>query len=227
MPEGNAKPRLLIIDDDEAVRKLMRFRLKDTYEIIDTGKPEEALSLALSDKPDAILLDLMMPKFSGFEICQTLSTLSFTQLIPIFIVSGESSVRYKEFCKNLGAKAYFQKPVDFDALKSSLAFATGVDRPDRRCEPRIRLRITLKLTGLDAKGKPFEIVTVTENVSAHGFCCASTETLAMNSTVDVFHIANAQKFTGKAMAVRLEWPNTPGQLYGFQFIGPPNDWILK
>lgn len=220
-------PRLLVIDDDESVRKLMRFRLKDSYEIIDTGDPEEALGLALSHKPDAILLDLMMPKFSGFEICQTLSTLSFTQLIPIFIVSGESATRYKEFCKNLGAKAYFQKPVDFESLQAALAQATGVDRPDRRCEPRIRLRISLKLCGLDAKGKPFECVTVTENVSAHGFCCACIEALAINSTVDVYFLAQRQTLTGKAMTVRIDWPNTPGQLYGFQFIGPPTDWILK
>ena len=220
-------PRLLVIDDDEAVRKLMRFRLKDSYEIIDTGDPEEALGLALSHKPDAILLDLMMPKFSGFEICQTLSTLSFTQLIPIFIVSGESAARYKEFCKNLGAKAYFQKPVDFESLQAALAQATGVDRPDRRCEPRIRLRISLKLCGLDAKGKSFECVTVTENVSAHGFCCSCIENLALNSTVDVYYLTQRQTLTGKAMTVRIDWPNTPGQLYGFQFIGPPTDWILK
>ena len=39
-------PRLLIIDDDDAMRKVLRFRLKDSYEIIDTGSPEEALALA-------------------------------------------------------------------------------------------------------------------------------------------------------------------------------------
>jgi len=49
----------------------------------------------------------------------------------------------------------------------------------------------------------------------------------MNSTIDVFHISQRQQFTGKAMTVRIDWPNTPGQLYGFQFIGPPTDWILK
>src|SRR5271168_2459442 len=103
--------KLLIIDDDESVRKVLRFRLKDSFEIVDTGSPEEALALALQDKPDAILLDLMMPKYSGFEVCQTLSFLSFTQNIPILIVSGESSARYKDFCESLGAKGYFQKPV--------------------------------------------------------------------------------------------------------------------
>ena len=220
-------PRLLLVDDDESSRKLMRFRLKDSYDIIDTGVPEEALALALSHKPDAIILDIGMPKFSGFEICQTLSTLSFTQLIPIFIVTGESAARYKDFCESLGAKAYFPKPVDFQALEASLAREIGVDRPDRRCEARVRLRMTLKLCGLDAKGKTFETITVTENVSAHGFCCACPDTLAMNSTVDVFFLSQRQKLTGKALTVRVEWPNTPGQLYGFQFIGPPSDWILK
>jgi len=41
------------------------------YEVIDTQDPEQALGLALEHKPDAILLDLMMPKFSGFELCQS------------------------------------------------------------------------------------------------------------------------------------------------------------
>jgi CheY-like chemotaxis protein len=220
-------PRLLLVDGDESARKLLRLRLKDAYEILETGDPEEALAIALSRKPDAILLDLLLPNFSGFEICRTLSTLSFTQLIPVFIVTGESAARYKDFAESLGAKAYFQKPVDYAALQARLAQEIGGDRRNRRSEARVRLRVMLKICGLDAKGKPFETLAVTENVSAHGFCCACPETLAMNSTVDVFFHSHGGKFAGKALIVRVEWPNAPGQLYGFQFIGPPTDWISK
>ncbi len=60
-------PKLLIIDDDESLRKVLRFRLKDSYDILDSSSAEEALTLALQHKPDAILLDLMMPRYSGFE----------------------------------------------------------------------------------------------------------------------------------------------------------------
>ncbi len=219
--------RLLLIDDDESVRKVMRFRLETDFAITDTGSPEEALALALSEKPDAILLDLMMPKLSGFEICQTLSALSFTQLIPIFIVSGESAGRYKDFCESLGAKGYFQKPVDFIALKARLDWALNVDRPDRRAEPRVRLRIMLKLRGQNAEGKPFELLTITENVGTRGFACGCTQKLAIDSIIDVFTVAQGEKLAGKARVARVDWPNTPGQLYGFQFQAPPNDWILK
>jgi len=220
-------PRLLLVDDDESARKLMRLRLQDSYDIIETGAPEEGLALALTHKPDAILLDFVMPNFAGFEICKTLSTLSFTQLIPIFIVCCEPASRYKEFSETLGAKGYFQKPVDFAALRARLAQEIGAERSNRRCEARVRMRVMLKLSGLDAKGNSFETLAVTENVSGHGFCCAFPETLAMNSTVDVYFPSPNGKFAGKALIVRVEWPNTPGQLYGFQFIGPPNDWILK
>ena len=57
--------KILIVDDDEATLKLMRRRLSEAYEAICTRDPEQALGLALEHKPDAILLDLMMPKFSG------------------------------------------------------------------------------------------------------------------------------------------------------------------
>src|SRR6202162_6154309 len=137
---GTTTPTLLIIDDDESLRKVMAFRLKNSYKIIDSGSPEEALALALQYKPDAILLDLMMPRYSGFEVCQTLSALSFTQHIPILIVSGESSERYREFCENIGAKGFFEKPVDFDALHKKLSGLIDVSHHGPRPEPRVRLR---------------------------------------------------------------------------------------
>src|SRR5580700_6388767 len=127
-------PKLLIIDDDESIRKVMGFRLRDSYSIIDSGSPEEALALALQHKPDAILLDLMMPKYSGFEVCQTLSSLSFTSHIPILIVSGESSERYKDLCESIGARGFFQKPVNIDELQKKLTslIAISHDGPQKK-----------------------------------------------------------------------------------------------
>ena len=84
--------RILIIDDDQAVRGLLRQRLEGLYDIADTGKPEDALAMALQFKPDCILLDLMMPKFSGSELCQTLASLSYTRQIPILIVYNASAI---------------------------------------------------------------------------------------------------------------------------------------
>jgi CheY-like chemotaxis protein len=68
--------RLLIVDDDEAIRRLFRLQLADEYEIIDTADPEQALALAMEHKPDAILLDMHMPKFSGFDLCRTFNSFS-------------------------------------------------------------------------------------------------------------------------------------------------------
>src|ERR1700681_2686231 len=98
--------KLLIIDDEEAMRRLLRINLQDRYEIIDTGTSTEALALALKEKPNAILLDLRMPKYSGFELCRTFSSMTATQLIPLVIVSGEAGSTTKSLCKELGAMAY-------------------------------------------------------------------------------------------------------------------------
>jgi DNA-binding response OmpR family regulator len=131
--------KILIVDDDEAIRRLVRINLLDLYEIFDTGKPEEALALALEHKPDAILLDLRMPGYSGFELCKTFTTFSATQLIPVFIISGEGGAKTKDFCRDLGATAYFEKPVDFDALRSRLAEALAGRRTERRGDVRVAL----------------------------------------------------------------------------------------
>jgi DNA-binding response OmpR family regulator len=217
--------KLLIIDDDESLRKVLRFRLKKSHELIDTGSPEEALALALQEKPDAILLDLMMPRYSGFEVCQTISSLSFTQHIPIIIVSGESSANYKEFCESLGAKDYVQKPVDFDLLEKKLAKL--VNHPKTTGEPRVRLRVMLKLRATDAAGSVSEALTVTEAVGVSGFVCAYPLAVKEGETVEVYHARNGQQLVGKAKAVHIDWPGGPAQRVDFSFTGTPVDWILR
>src|SRR5260221_14441932 len=95
--------KLLIVDDDEALRRLIRLEMSYNYQIIDSGKPEQGLALALEHRPHAILLDLRMPKYSGYELCQTFTSFSRTQMIPVIIVSGEAGSQTKEHCKQLVA----------------------------------------------------------------------------------------------------------------------------
>src|ERR1019366_8907736 len=95
--------KLLIVDDEEAMRRLLRINLADRYEIVDTGNPEQALAMAMLGKPNAILLDLRMPNYSGFELCRTFKSMASTQLIPIIIISGEAGGTTKLFFQAFGA----------------------------------------------------------------------------------------------------------------------------
>lgn len=150
--KNGAKGKLLVVDDDQALRRLMHLELSETYEVIDTGEPEHGLALALEHLPDAILLDLRMPKYSGYELCQTFTSFSRTQAIPVVIVSGEGGAQTKEQCRQLGAAGYFEKPLDFEALKSFLGGMAKTARHLPRSEVRARLRVPLKLRGKDAQG---------------------------------------------------------------------------
>lgn len=219
--------KLLIVDDEEAMRSLLRINLSDRYEILDTGNPEQALALAMKDKPNAILLDLRMPKYSGFELCRTFNSLAATQLIPLIIVSGEAGATTKSLCKELGAAAYFEKPIDFDALRKGLANVLRAVRRERRSELRVRLRVMLKLRGTDVSEKPFEEVSATENVSRSGFLCGCTAALKIDSTIEVDLISGGTQFVGTARVIRSEGCNIPYPRYAFRFIEKSGDWILK
>ena len=221
-------PKLLIVDDDESVRGLLRLRLSDTYQIVDTGDPEQALGLALEHKPDAILLDLMMPGFSGFELCQSFHSLSYTSRIPIFVITGEAGTKYKEHVESLGAKGYFHKPVDFAALKATLAAELKGKQAERRAHKRVQMRVSLKLRGTDANGKAFEESTTTENVSAGGFLCNCVAPLVKGATVEVFLMSGGvERHAGRAHVVRKESTGSAWQRFGFQFDQTTSDWVLQ
>jgi len=220
--------KILVVDDDDAMRGLIRMRLSDTYETIDTGNPVQALGLALEHKPSAILLDLMMPDCSGFELCQSFHNLSYTARIPVFVVTGESAQKYKEYMSNLGAAGFFEKPIDFAKLKSRLASELQGRVLERRTHVRVRMKVVLKLKGADESQRSFEQLTTTENVSAGGFLCALPLVLSANSAFQVFLSGSGHdRYVGSARVVRREAPDTPWQRYAFQFIERSPEWILQ
>ena len=220
--------KILIVDDDEASLELMRIRLSEAYEAICTRDPEQALGLALEHKPDAILLDLMMPKFSGFELCQSLRSLSYTSTIPIIVITGELDAKYKEHCANLGAVGYFEKPLDFDQLKRTLTAQIESNRPEHRVHVRVRMRLALKLRRTHASGRKFEEMTTTENVSAAGFLCNCMSALVKGAIVEVsLSSVGGERYVGRAQVVRKESSGTPWHRYGFEFREKTLDWPFQ
>lgn len=218
--------RILIVEDDAAMCELFREHLADSYQILETADASEALALALEHKPDCFLLDLMLPHLSGFELCQTFASLSATRLTPILVITGQPADRYKEYCMNLGAWDYLQKPVNFVQLKARLALLVETRPKDRRSEVRVRLRVALKLRGVDINGKKFELPTVTDDMSASGFLCGCTASLAKDAIVEVFLGTEGDRYAGRARFVRTEWQGAPWQRCAFQFIERPLQWVL-
>jgi len=221
--------KVLVVDDDDAIRRLIRLNLSDVYEVLDTAEPEHALALALENKPDAILLDLRMPRYSGFQLCQTFATFSSTQLIPIVVVSGEAGSRTKELCRDLGAAAYFEKPIDFDSLRARLAELLQGHRKERRSEVRVQLRIAVRLTGVDRAGGRFDVITRTENVGRGSFLCACGVEMNDGSFTDVsLRLADGQdEYIGKAEIIRSEYNETHYPRYGCRFTEKPEHWVLQ
>jgi CheY-like chemotaxis protein len=218
--------KILIVDDDDSTRVLLRERLEGAHEIADTGNPEDAMAMALNFKPDCILLDLLMPALSGMELCQTLKSLSYTRSIPIFVITGEPAEKCKDSCIRLGAAEYFEKPLNIGQLEESLAIALKLKQPQRRCGMRVHLTVDLKLRGTDVSGAKYEVLTTTEDVSANGFYCVSEARLHENSSAEVFMMTGGERFVGRARVVRTAHATAPGEHYGFEFTEKLENWIV-
>ncbi|HXU19692.1 MAG TPA: response regulator [Verrucomicrobiae bacterium] len=225
--ESKSMGKLLVVDDDEALRRLIRIQLSDVYEIVDSGEPDQGLALALESKPDAILLDLRMPKYSGYELLQTFSSFSRTHTIPVVIVSGEAGGQTKEYCQQLGAAGYFEKPIDFDALRACLQDLIKSRPAVPQTEVRVRLRISLKLRGTDANGKQFEEPASTDEVSLSGFLCACNADMGTSSLVDVYLARHGAQHVGKARIIHVSANGGPSRRYGCRFVEKTGPWVLQ
>ncbi len=217
--------KILVVDDNDAMRGLLRTRLEGSYEIFDTGSPDQVLGMVMEHKPDAILLDLVMPNLSGFDLCQSLQSLSSTSRAKIFIITGKGGVAAQEYCRTLGAAGFFRKPVDFNTLKRRLAEALGAQRPERRGQSRVRMRVSLRLRGRDRNGRLFEEVATTENVSASGFLCPCKTPLAVGGDVEVFFVGGKEWYVGRARVIRKESDATCPR-YAFHLEDKKGEWVL-
>jgi EAL domain-containing protein (putative c-di-GMP-specific phosphodiesterase class I)/CheY-like chemotaxis protein len=108
-----SRPVVLIADDDEEVALLLRTYLRPLdCEILIARDGEEALAVAQAKLPDAVLLDVMMPKRSGWEVCQALKAVQRTSRIGVILVTGRGDVKDRLTGLQVGADDYLVKPFD-------------------------------------------------------------------------------------------------------------------
>ncbi len=105
------KKKVLIVDDEPHIVELVRVCLEDTdYEIVEAYDGQEALDVAQREKPDLILLDIMLPKMDGYEVCRKLKSSDDTKDIPVVMLTakGQEVDKVKGF--QAGADSYMTKP---------------------------------------------------------------------------------------------------------------------
>lgn len=82
------KIKILIIEDDESLREMYKMRLSyEGFEVIEASDGESGLAKAVAEQPDLILLDIMMPKISGFDVLDILKSTNSTAKIPVIIMT--------------------------------------------------------------------------------------------------------------------------------------------
>ena len=106
----SVKKKILLVEDDTALAAVYRARLElEGFEINEVHNGEDALSTAVSFKPDLILLDAMMPKISGFDVLDILRNTPETTNIRVIMLTALSQPKDKERAEQLGADDYLVK----------------------------------------------------------------------------------------------------------------------
>ena len=102
--------KIVVADDDRMFRKAAETTLRrQGYVVATASDGEEALQLIRSERPDIIVLDLIMPKLQGFDVLQVLKQDSLTAAIPVIVLSSLTQEQDKQEALDLGAVAYFNK----------------------------------------------------------------------------------------------------------------------
>ena len=110
-----AAPTILVVDDQPINVQLLKRKLeREGIQVATAYNGMEALALVKKEKPELILLDVMMPDMDGIEVCQRLQAEEATRSIPVIFITARSSKEGKIEGLNVGAVDYITKPIDLD-----------------------------------------------------------------------------------------------------------------
>lgn len=119
MIEANPKAKVLVVDDQPANVQILAEALKSEYDVRIATNGERALEIAKKEnKPDLILLDIMMPQLNGFEVCRRLKSNPATRHIPVIFITAKDNASDEELGLKIGAIDYISKPFSIPVVRA-------------------------------------------------------------------------------------------------------------
>lgn len=117
------KKRILIADDEPGIRLTVTRMLSKDYVVTEATNGEEAVEIAREQKPDLILMDLMMPNMDGYTACSLIKADQATKMIPVIILTAIGHEFNKKFATEMGADGYTTKPFTTQELMAAITTA--------------------------------------------------------------------------------------------------------
>jgi twitching motility two-component system response regulator PilH len=116
-----AVPKVLVVDDSWTDLTLIATPLRESgYDVITAVDGEEALEKVLQERPQCVLLDVILPKQNGFQLCRKLKQMEQSRDIPVILISGKNTPLDKRWGLQQGADLYITKPFSKDELLASV-----------------------------------------------------------------------------------------------------------
>jgi DNA-binding response OmpR family regulator len=109
--------RILVVDDEPELREQVKARLEHMgYAVLTASDGEEAIAVARREKPDLILLDVLMPKLNGYQVCRELKSHPETQATPVLMLTAKAQEGDRFWGQKTGADDYITKPFTMGIL---------------------------------------------------------------------------------------------------------------
>ena len=114
---SETKPLILVVDDEFDLVSVLRIGLEiEGFQVIDAADGEEGLRRAQREKPNLMVLDLMLPKLDGYKVCRALKFDDRYKSLPIVVLSARSGEQDRKLALDMGADAFISKPYDMAEL---------------------------------------------------------------------------------------------------------------
>lgn len=157
-----ANEKILVVDDEEHILELIKFNLESAgYQVVTAENGEDALRLCSEEKPDLVLLDIMLPGIDGLEVCRRLKSQKETMLIPIIMITAKGEEVDKIIGLELGADDYITKPF---SVRELVARVKALLRRARLSIPEVLEDNVIKLGDLVINSSTYEVYKGEEKI---------------------------------------------------------------
>jgi len=131
------KKKVMIVDDEFTIRELVELSLNPDYIVLKAESGIEALEMLSQSRPDLIILDIMMPKMDGYEVCRTIKGDDDLKSIPVIMLTAKHSMEDLKEGVRADCDEYITKPFEPELLKKRVDNYLGKDADTKETERRL------------------------------------------------------------------------------------------